>query len=117
MAATAQTPAAQPAIPVIAAQPGQLQAVREGLVEIVVGAPFDIANTKILIVLKAVRDAESAGGAAIFNVNGSEHYIALGNKLDFKNRTKDKENCYFDVVGLKAPRGAPASAILRVDCM
>lgn len=100
----------------------KLQAVvGNGLVELREGKPIDLTNKQILLLFRETPKTQLERKSIYVSVNGASHTIVLGQRFDLKQRfakeLQDRDKCYFDLIDVVAPKGAPATATLRFHCL
>ncbi|WP_296575205.1 hypothetical protein [Phreatobacter sp.] len=117
-----QPSASVPAHPVLTqSDNARLMRVDEGIFELQVGRTVDLTDKKIMIMIDSIQNAEDPTRAlVIFRYPNSSAGFRIGSRWNlkdfFREELRDYKACFIDIVRVIAPRGAPASATLRMEC-
>lgn len=111
-----------PAHPVLTqSDNARLMRIDEGIFELQVGRTVDLTDKKIMIMIEAIQNAEDPARArVVIRYPGNTVGFEIGRRWNLKNTFSDTlreyRECFIDIVRVVAPRGAPASATLRMEC-
>jgi hypothetical protein len=105
--------------------PGEgLDRVDEGVFQLRQGKSVDLTKHAILLSLRAEqaeRDTEKSQFYIL--IAGDSKRVKVGDRVDLRRvrrlerDLKSKDQCYLDIVDFVAPRGAPATATFRINCI
>ncbi len=105
--------------------PGEgLTRVDEGVFQLRQGKSVDLTKHTILLTLRAEqteRDTEKSQFYIL--IAGDSKRVKVGDRVDLRRvrrlerDLKSKDQCFLDVVDFVAPRGAPATATFRINCI
>jgi hypothetical protein len=113
------------AIPTSSAEDkAKLYRVEEGVFELRGGKSIDLTDRQVLLTLMPPQDARAnQPGRFLISLSGQRFMVTVGQRLDLKHygTTRkvfaDKDECYLDVIDFVAPKGAPATATFRINCL
>lgn len=105
--------------------PGEgLDRVDDGVFQLRQGKSVDLTKHAILLTLRAEqaeRDTEKS--QFYIMIAGDSKRVKVGDRVDLRRvrrlerDLKTKDQCFLDVVDFVAPRGAPATATFRINCI
>lgn len=121
---TAGAAAQQPPKQVTASPTATLYRVDEGMFDIRRGQSLDLTDRKVLLSFPASSTPIDATKKSIWlALLGHEFIVSPGQRFDLKNNSilkretfADKTECYFDLIDVAVPKGAPPVATLRFEC-
>jgi hypothetical protein len=102
----------------------KLYRVEEGVFELRAGKSIDLTDRQVLLTLMPMQDARvNQQGRFTIALSGQRYMVMIGQRVDLKHfgTTRkvfaDKDECYLDVIDFVAPKGAPATATFRINCL
>jgi hypothetical protein len=105
--------------------PGEgLTRVDEGVFQLRQGKSVDLTKHAILLTVRAEQSERDFERSQFYvMIAGNSTRAKVGDRIDLRRirrlerDLKSKDQCYLDVVDFVAPRGAPATATFRINCI
>ena len=102
--------------------PAEFYRVDEGVFALRPGMSIDLTDRKILLTFGTDTRSFARGQFKVL-INGKTELLNVGERVDLKRERStqgavaDKAECFLDVVSFVTPKGAPATATFRLNCI